>query len=139
MQATAITVATTTASQSFAHQLFASVCAVFPATTVRSFSRSLGRSEGYWSSIKAQGLALSNGALMNLSNTLETQILIAQHEATKKCMQKIQQQIAQELVRRFVDQIDPDDALLDELMELEKTGKRSFSSSLPMPFILSSY
>lgn len=76
---------------------------------------------------------------MNLSNTLETQILIAQHEATKKCMQKIQQQIAQELVRRFVDQIDPDDALLDELMELEKTGKRSFSSSLPMPFILSSY
>jgi hypothetical protein len=139
MPTTATTIATTIASQSFAQQVFEGVCAVFPSTTVRSFSKSLGRSAGYWSSIKAQGLALSNGALMNLSNTLETQILIAQHDATKKRMAQIQQQIAQELVRRFVAQVDADDAVLDELMELERTGKRSFSSSLPLPFILSSY
>ena len=61
----------------FEEQLYECVCQVFPSTTVRSFSRWLGKSEGYWSSIMAQQLSVSNGALGHLVDILSVQKLQA--------------------------------------------------------------
>lgn len=75
---------------------------------------------------------------MNLQNTLQMQIIIAQHENMKQKMIQLQHKIGQELARRFVEQIEADEIVIEELEQLVQTnGQAHFSSSLPMPIIIS--
>jgi|SaaInl5LU_22_DNA_1037371.scaffolds.fasta_scaffold35232_1 hypothetical protein len=51
--------------------IFEAVCDVIPGVTCRIFSEYCGMSEGYWGSVKAQGLMLSVDALLHLAEMLE--------------------------------------------------------------------
>jgi hypothetical protein len=55
---------------SFEESLYIAMSDVYPEISVRSFSRALGKSEGYWSSITAQHLSISNAALISLNDYL---------------------------------------------------------------------
>ena len=54
----------------FEDQLYQGVCEVFPDISVRKFSGWLGKSSGYWSSIRSQGLEISNSSLGHLVDVL---------------------------------------------------------------------
>jgi hypothetical protein len=124
----------------FAQELFESVSALWPHTSVRSFSRALSMSTGYWSSIKAQNLPISSKALTNLSTLLEQRMITEKYDATKLKMRAIQSKINCELARRFLAQVEADEGVLEELGKLIDTDARSgCTSSLPMPFIFTSY
>jgi len=126
--------------KTFEQELFELVTALWPHTSVRSFSRALGRSTGYWSSIKAQNLPISSKALKNLSTLLEQRIITEKYESTKNKMQAIQTKINCELAKRFLVQVEADEGVLEELGKLIDTNARSgCTSSLPMPFIFTSY
>ena len=121
----------------FNDELYEAVCSIWPKTSVRSFSKILGRSTGYWSSIKSQNLRLSTGSLMNLVNTLEMQILIAKHAEMQRQMRDLQRKISAELAQRFIEQVEADELVLEELKQLANSnGQASFSSSLPMPIVI---
>ena len=126
--------------KTFEQELFESVTALWPKTNVRSFSRALGRSSGYWSSLKSQNLSLSAKALMNLSRLLEQRMITEKYDATRLKMRTIQTKINCELARRFLAQVEADEGVLEELGKLIDTDARSGCiSSLPMPFIFTSY
>lgn len=77
---------------------------------------------------------------MNLMNTLEMQIMVATQAAMKQQMQEVQRKISRELAERFINQIESDEVVLDELDQLVRTnGDAGFSSSLPMPIVISSH
>jgi glutamine synthetase type III len=76
--------------------------ALFPELTVRRFSQMLGKSDGYWSSIRAQKLTLSTSALVNLRDTLEARkILITGYKNMPERVEQIQVLIQGELINRF--------------------------------------
>jgi hypothetical protein len=86
----------------FEQSLYEAMCGVYPAITVRGFSSMLGKSEGYWSSITAQGLAVSNSALVNLMDVLEARkILMTEGSQVSKRVGQIQELIRVELINRF--------------------------------------
>jgi hypothetical protein len=120
----------------FDEEIYAAVCEIWPTTNVRSFSVKLGRSTGYWNSVKSQNLRLSDMALRNLQSTLETQIIMTKHDAMKQKMHELQHKISRELVRRFVEQLEADDAVLEELERQLSANQHSVTSSLPMPIFI---
>jgi hypothetical protein len=123
----------------FNDEIYQAACNIWPATSVRSLSKALGRSTGYWSSIKSQNLKISTNALMNLISTLEIQITIAKHVEMQRQMMQLKRKISAELVRRFIEQIEADEIVLKELEQLEYTNDNTgFSSSLPMPIFITS-
>jgi hypothetical protein len=125
---------------SFSNQLFADMCAVWPATTVRSISKAMGRSEGYWSSIKAQKLAISKEALMTLTTHIEAKELQALHAEMKIRMREVRNGINQYLAERFIQEFQENEELRDAFIEQVKTGKKMKNSTcLPMPFCMSIY
>ncbi len=78
------------------------MCAVFPETTVRSFSAALGKSVGYWSSVCAQGLKVSNAALLHLIDHLECKkIRLDASSVRRHSIERIQQKITTELLNRL--------------------------------------
>ena len=126
--------------KTFEQDLLELVSDLWPHTSVRSFSRALGRSTGYWSSIKAQNLPISSKALTNLSTLLEQRMITEKYESTKNKMQTIQSKINTELARRFLAQVEADEGVLEGLGKLIDTHARSGRTcSLPMPFIFTSY
>ena len=119
--------------QSFEQSLYNLMCAVFPETTVRSFSAALGKSAGYWSSVSAQGLKVSNAALLYLIDHLECKkIRIDISSARRQGIEKIQNQIKAELLAR-----------LDLSATLERGDSAANSEhavvdrAQPLPFIIS--
>lgn len=109
------------------------MCAVFPETTVRSFSAALGKSVGYWSSVCAQGLKVSNAALLHLIDHLECKkIRLEISSARRQGIEKIQKHITAELL----DRLDLQDKFLLHT-------DQSFAQSLedyfdkPLPFVIS--
>jgi hypothetical protein len=88
--------------QSFEQRLYIQMCAVFPETTVRSFSAALGKSAGYWSSVCAQGLKVSNAALLHLVDHLECKkIRLDASSSHRLGIEKIQRQITKQLLARL--------------------------------------
>lgn len=97
----------------FEENLYSAVCEVLPSTTVRSFSQALGMSDGYWSSIMAQGLKVSNAGLMHLHEYLESRIILTKYGGVKAGkLHAVQRLIAEEIVRRFVHETYPLDSLI---------------------------
>ena len=60
-------------AQTFEQELYEAVGRAFPGLTVRTMSRLLGKSSGYWSSVTSQNLPLSTDALTHLSEVIECQ------------------------------------------------------------------
>jgi len=88
---------------SFESELYQSMCEVYPAMTVRAFSVIMGKSEGYWSSIKAQGLMASTDSLVNLYDAISAKkILIEQSSGAHQRLMAIQDMIRIELTDRFL-------------------------------------
>jgi len=56
----------------FNRQIFEQVKQVIPNLTTRTFSRYLGKSEGYYGSINAQNIAISTNSLLYLAEILES-------------------------------------------------------------------
>ena len=92
---------------SFTKQLFEMTSMALPGVTARTFSRYLGKSEGYYGSISAQNLAISTNGLLFLSEVLEqhntkgkdSQSVFTQ--TPNKYIIEIQDLIAQEIARRM--------------------------------------
>jgi hypothetical protein len=122
--------------QSFELRLYSQMCRVFPETTVRSFSAALGKSAGYWSSVCAQGLKISNAALLHLMDHLECKkIRLDASNGRRQDIEKIQRQITEQLLAR-----------LDLSAETPASkGNEGFSSDKllptaidqPLPFVIS--
>lgn len=82
---------------SFTKQLFDKTSMALPDVTARTFSRYLGKSEGYFGSISAQNLNISTNSLLYLSEVLEHKKL----SDPNQYISEIQEMIAQEVARRF--------------------------------------
>ena len=86
----------------FEDQLYTGVCEVFPDISVRKFSTWLGKSSGYWSSIRSQGLEISNSSLGHLVDVLTVQKLQLSESPTRlKSITQLQQLIADEIRNRL--------------------------------------
>lgn len=119
--------------QSFEQSLYNQMCAVFPETTVRSFSAALGKSAGYWSSVNAQRLKVSNAALLHLIDHLECKkIRLEISSARRQGIEKIQKHISAELLDRLDLQ---DDYLLHADQSFTQCLEEPFDK--PLPFVIS--
>jgi hypothetical protein len=83
-------------------ELYERVKALFPDTTTRLFSRYCGMSDGYYGSVVAQGLQISNEALLILAQVLEhkRELECAQDGAKAAGVRALQEQIAQMVATR---------------------------------------
>ena len=78
---------------SFTKQLFEMTSMALPDVTARTFSRYLGKSEGYYGSITAQNLDISTNSLLFLSELLDQKSSINPN----KRITELQSMIAQEV------------------------------------------
>lgn len=126
-------------TDTFEVELFQAISTLFPKTTVRGMSRIMGKSEGYWSSVVAQGLPVSNDALCYLISYLETRKV--SNSSTPEFNQQVtsvQRLISDEIVKRFkleyweyVYQVQEKAESADQLIKNTRSD--------PMPFIVSVY
>ncbi len=84
-------------TMSFTKQLFEMTSLALPDVTARTFSRYLGKSEGYYGSVTAQNLDISTNSLLFLSEVLEHKNSIS----PSKRIAEVQSLIAQEVARRM--------------------------------------
>jgi hypothetical protein len=108
---------------SFEESLYIAMSDVYPDISVRSFSRAMGKSDGYWSSITAQHLSISNTALIHLYDYLNCKKLLLQSCSSKAArIDLIQNMISQEIVSRFAVQHEDVDKVW-KVMEKKKSTK----------------
>jgi hypothetical protein len=82
---------------SFTKQLFEMTSMALPDVTARTFSRYLGKSEGYYGSVSSQNLDISTNSLLFLSEVLEQKSMMN----TNKSIAELQTFIAKEIARRM--------------------------------------
>jgi hypothetical protein len=123
----------------FEDQLYASVACVLPDLTVRKMSKIMGKSEGYWSSLMARGLPVSNDALCCLISFLETRKVIgASTPDFNKRVACAQRFISQEIVKRFNTEYWEYVHQAQDPAE-DYRHRTETSRGDPMPFIVSHY
>lgn len=122
--------------ESFEGELFRVMCLAYPKTTVRSLSAALGRSEGYWSSVRAQRLKVSNSALIHLMDYLECRKIQMQLRSKRNQVERIQQLIKQELLNRVCMQEESANGAVDGA--IDKLQPTSAAVDQPLPFFFSS-
>ena len=122
----------------FEEKLYEAICVTYPQTTVRSMSKRMGMSEGYWSSISSQGLKVSNVALMKLSNHLEVRCLQLDADSHRfQQLKAIQKMIASEIVSRFARQVESIDQVWAEISTMTPIENGAVSDSYgAMPFVM---
>ena len=81
---------------SFTKKLFEMTSMALPDVTSRTFSRYLGKSEGYYGSISAQNLSISTNSLLYLSEVLEHK----KATSPNHYITELQEMIADEVARR---------------------------------------
>lgn len=81
----------------FTKQLFQMTSMALPDLTTRTFSRYLGKSEGYYGSVSSQNLKIPTNSLLFLSEILEHRYSTNQ----SKRIAEVQSLIAEELARRM--------------------------------------
>jgi hypothetical protein len=82
---------------SFTKKIFEMTSMALPDVTARTFSRYLGKSEGYYGSVSSQNLDISTNSLLFLSEVLEQKNSISPSER----IAEIQSIIAQEIAERM--------------------------------------
>ncbi len=123
--------------KTFEEELYQGVSEVFPSTTVRSFSKALGMSEGYWSSIVTQGLRVSNAALIHLNDYLEARIILLGSDGNKlNRARSIQKLIAREIVKRFAREVEFIEEAWLEVSCVAREHEDMAGSCGAMPFVM---
>ena len=84
-------------TMSFTKQLYEMTSLALPDVTARTFSRYLGKSEGYYGSVTAQNLDISTNSLLFLSEVLDHKNSISPN----KRISDVQSLLAQEVARRM--------------------------------------
>jgi hypothetical protein len=124
--------------RTFEEELYDAMCEAFFETTVRSISKAMGMSDGYWSSIVSQGLKVSNTALIHLHDHLEVRLIQLNELSSKsKLVKDIQTMIAREIVKRFAHAVEPIDRVWDEFSTVVDQKYDEMSGSFDaMPFVV---
>jgi hypothetical protein len=101
---------------------------------VRKFSTWLGKSSGYWSSIRSQGLEISNSSLGHLVDVLTVQKLqLAQSPTRLKSITQLQQLIADEIRNRLHITEQEFEFPQTDFTRTNKTEQESYGA---MPFVM---
>jgi hypothetical protein len=127
--------------QTFEQELYDAVGRAFPGLTVRSMSRLLGKSSGYWSSMTSQKLPLPTDTLMHLADVVECQKILLPLGSRRACqLESVQGLLCEEISTRLatmrsyiVDEL----AMVDAYLEV--TPATPLQSREPMPFFVSRY
>jgi hypothetical protein len=86
----------------FNNDLYWALVDLLPEMTVRSLSRMMGKSDGYWSSVNAQKMVVPNAALVHLLDALEfLDGRTDTYDAKKKRIDEVKAFITYELIARF--------------------------------------
>ncbi len=118
----------------FNTDLYWALAEVFPNITVRSLSKMMGKSAGYWSSVTTQH-AVGTSALVQLMDALECQKIQApEGSARREKLDRVSVMITQELVSRFEAQIGLESH--DLIAAQPKAVRDNFGA---MPFLVASY
>ena len=119
----------------FNSDLYCALADLFPGLTVRTLSRMMGKSLGYWSSVNAQNMPVSNSALVQILDALDIERMKADpFNSKKKKIHAVMGLITSELIRRF-----------HEMTGIGATGSFQPAAIDPvkhygaMPFLVSSY
>ena len=122
----------------FNTKLYDAMCNAFPRTTVRSISRAMGMSDGYWSSVTSQGLKVSNAALIHLNELLEVRLIVLNGDSSKtRLIEYIQTMIAKEIVKRFAHTFEPIDKVWNEVSSASEHKKdETWGEFGAMPFVM---
>ena len=119
----------------FNNDLYWSLVDLFPEMTVRSLSRMMGKSDGYWSSVNAQKMAVSNAALVHLLDVLEFLDGRADtYDAKKKRIDEVKAFITDELIARFHQKTG-----IDQSGSFQSSRKDHATHYGALPFMVSSY
>ena len=88
--------------QTFEQQLYEAMGQAYPGLTVRSMSKLLGKSSGYWSSMTSQKLPLPTETLMYLSDLVECQkIMLPWGSGRALKLEKVQSLLCEEFSARL--------------------------------------
>jgi hypothetical protein len=119
----------------FNNDLYWALADLFPEMTVRSLSRMMGKSDGYWSSVNAQKMAVPNAALVQLLDALECyQIRLDLNSPKRKRIDEAKEMITEELIARFYEKTG-----IDQSGSFQSETKDSVNYFDALPFVVSSY
>ena len=119
----------------FNTELYWALSEIYPNLTVRSISKMMGKSQGYWSSVNAQNIAVSTSALVHLLDALSCLKIQSISGSTR--FEKIKlliTKIEQELFPRFEETTG-----LEALVATEGLTSQINDTYSVMPFVVSSY
>jgi hypothetical protein len=122
----------------FEETLYEAMVKIYPNLTVRSFSGALGMSSGYWSSITAQQLPVSNVALIHLNDYLECRKLVMETDVAHVLkIATVQRMIVKEVVNRFALENEAFEDVWDEISaSLRQSSRTSRSNYDAFPFVM---
>jgi len=119
----------------FNNDLYWALADLFPEMTVRSLSRMMGKSDGYWSSVNAQKMAVPNTALVQLLDALECyQIRLDLNSPKRKRIDEAKEMITEELIARFYEKTG-----IDQSGSFQSATKDPVNYFDALPFVVSSY
>ena len=119
----------------FNRDLYWALADLYPEMTVRSLSRLMGKSAGYWSSINAQKISVSNDALVQLLDALEfLDCRVDAYSPKKIRVSEVKAIITEELIARFCEKTGID--ATGSFHALRKDPATHYGA---MPFVFSSY
>ena len=119
----------------FNNDLYLALADLFPEMTVRSLSRMMGKSDGYWSSINAQKMAVPNTALVQLLDALEFLDGRTDTYAAKKIkINEAKEMITEELIARFHQKTG-----IDQSGSFQSSRKDHDTHYGALPFLVSNY
>ena len=128
-------------SQTFETTLYEAVGRAFPGLTVRSMSRLLGKSSGYWSSMTSQKLPLPTDTLIHLADVVECQkILLPWGSGRLTKLENVQALLCEEfrtrfaLIRSYLAKTDLDSA--GEWVQHKQVHSLCYE---PLPFLVGRY
>jgi hypothetical protein len=127
--------------RTFEQQLYEAMGHAYPGLTVRSMSKFLGKSTGYWSSMTSQKLPLPTETLMYLSDLVECQkIMLPWGSGRALKLEKVQSLLCEEfsarlaMIRSYLKATDPhsDEAWVQK----DQLHTNVFE---PLPFLIGRY
>lgn len=119
----------------FNTELYWALSEIYPNLTVRSISKMMGKSQGYWSSVNAQNIAVSTSALVHLLDALSCLKIQSISGSTRfERLILLTTKIEQELFTRFEEATG-----LEALVATEGLTSQINDTYAVMPFVVSSY
>jgi hypothetical protein len=119
----------------FNNDLYWALADLYPEMTVRSLSRMMGKSDGYWSSVNSQKMAVPNAALVQLLDALEfLDGRTDPYAQKKKRIDEVRAFITDELIARFHEKTG-----IDQTGSFQSAQKDPATHYGALPFVVSNY